>query len=262
MSDRRGAVTALLAQTLLGFPLSTYLLVAGVAAAASVIGGVAGYGTGLLLPLALVPTIGAEATVPVLGVTAIFTNLGRILAFRHDVDWGKTWRLALPAIPGAVLGAAFNTWLSGAGVLIVLGLTLLLMIPLRRVIAARGLALPRSALPLGGFGFGLLTGGTTGAGVILIAILGAAGLAGPALIATDAAISVISGGVKSLTFGALGALTPELFVFAVLIGLVTVPSGFAARAILRILPLKVHAALLDGVVFVGGATLLWRGLMG
>ncbi|MGL4242766.1 MAG: TSUP family transporter, partial [Beijerinckiaceae bacterium] len=122
----------LLALTFLGLPLSTYLIVAVAAALASIIGGVTGYGSGLLLPLVMVPTIGAEATVPVLGVTAIFTNLGRVAAFRPDIDWSKVWRIALPAAPAVVLGAAFNTWLSGRGVLILLGLTLLAMIPLKR----------------------------------------------------------------------------------------------------------------------------------
>ncbi len=251
----------LIAQTLLGIPISTYLLVAVVAAAVSVIGGVAGYGTGLLLPLALVPAIGPEATVPVLGVTALFTNLGRILAFRQEIDWGRTWRLALPALPGVVVGASFNAWLSGPGVLVVLGLTMLLLIPLRRLLARRGMALPAWGVMPAGFVFGLLSGGTAGAGVVLIALLGTFGLVGPALIATDAAISVLTGAVKTLAFGALGALTPSLVVFAVVIGLVTMPGGFAARAILKALPVRVHAALLDGIIVVGAVAFLWRGLL-
>jgi uncharacterized protein len=229
-----------------------------VAAVVSVIAGVAGYGTGLLLPLALVPAIGAEATVPVLGVTALFTNGGRILAFRHDIDWSKVRRLALPALPGVVIGAAFNAWLSGKGVLVVLGLTLLVMVPLRRWIGKQGALLPDWAVTPAGFLFGLLSGGTAGAGVILIAILGTFGLAGPALIATDAAICVVTGTLKTVTFGSLGVLMPPLVVFAVVIGLATMPGGFAARAILRVLPMKVHAALLDGVILLGGAALLWR----
>jgi uncharacterized protein len=254
-------VSALLAQTFLGFPLSVFLTVAAVAAVASIIGGIAGYGTGMLLPLALVPAIGAEATVPVIGVTAIFTNLGRVAAFRHDIDWPLTWRVALPALPAVVLGASFNAWLSGRGVLVLLGLTLLVMIPLRRWIAGSGWRVQPWAIPLIGIVFGLLTGGTTGSGVILIAMLGGLGLGGAAVIATDAVISVITGTVKSLTFGTLGALTPELLVFAVIVGLVTLPSGFAARAILRVLPMKVHAALLDGVIVIGGLSFLWRGMV-
>jgi uncharacterized protein len=253
-------VTALLAETFLGLPLSTYLIVALVAALASIIGGVTGYGSGLLLPLVMVPAIGAEATVPVLGATAIFTNLGRVMAFRPDVDWSKVWRIALPAAPAVVLGAAFNTWLSGRGVLILLGLTLLAMIPLRRVMA--GVVIPSRLIPLAGFVFGLLVGGTSGAGVILIAMLGGLGLAGAALVATDAAVSVVTGTVKTITFGTLGALTPGLFAFAAIIGLATLPGGYAARALVRRLPVRVHAALMDAIIVIGGLTFLWRGIRG
>jgi membrane protein YqaA with SNARE-associated domain len=40
-------------------------LIAAMAAVASIIGGVAGYGTGALMPLVLVPIVGAEPVVPI-----------------------------------------------------------------------------------------------------------------------------------------------------------------------------------------------------
>jgi uncharacterized membrane protein YfcA len=53
------------------------LLVAGIALFASVIGGLAGYGTGALMPLVLVPLVGAEPVVPIIAISSIFTNLSR-----------------------------------------------------------------------------------------------------------------------------------------------------------------------------------------
>jgi uncharacterized protein len=256
------SLTDILAITFLGIPLSSYLLVALAAAGASIIGGVAGYGGGLLLPLVLVPVIGPEATVPVLGVTAIFTNLGRVAAFWKDIDWPLVWRIALPAAPGVVLGASFNAWLSGPGVLILLGLTMLAMLPARRWLEARSLVISLRILPFAGFALGVLVGGTTGSGVIFIGVLSGLGLAGAALIATDAAGSVITGAVKSLTFGTLGTLTPELAVFAIVIGCVTFPAGFVARALLRLIPMKIHTWIMDAVIVIGGLGLLIRGLRG
>jgi len=46
------------------------LLVACVALIASVVGGLAGYGTGALMPLVLVPMIGAEPVVPIIAISA------------------------------------------------------------------------------------------------------------------------------------------------------------------------------------------------
>ena len=62
------------------------LLVACVALFASVIGGLAGYGTGALMPLVLVPLIGAEPVVPIIAISALFTNLSRAAAYLRHID--------------------------------------------------------------------------------------------------------------------------------------------------------------------------------
>jgi hypothetical protein len=60
--------------------LAQLLLVACVALFAAVVGGLAGYGTGALMPLVLVPLIGAEPVVPIIAISAVFTNLSRFSA--------------------------------------------------------------------------------------------------------------------------------------------------------------------------------------
>ena len=65
------------------------LLVAGVALFASVLGGVAGYGTGALMPLILVPMVGAEKVVPIIALAGMLTNTGRVIAFCRHVEWRR-----------------------------------------------------------------------------------------------------------------------------------------------------------------------------
>ena len=80
------------------------LLVAGVALFASVLGGVAGYGTGALMPLVLVPMVGAEPVVPIIALSALFTNTGRALAFRAWSTGGASGivlRRRDPAVPAS-----------------------------------------------------------------------------------------------------------------------------------------------------------------
>ncbi|MDU1672357.1 MAG: transposase, partial [Bradyrhizobium sp.] len=62
------------------------LLVASVALFASIIGGLAGYGTGALMPLVLVPMVGAEPVVPIIAISAILTNLSRVVAYISHAD--------------------------------------------------------------------------------------------------------------------------------------------------------------------------------
>ena len=49
------------------------LLVACVALIGSIVGGVAGYGTGALMPLVLVPIVGPEPVVPIIAISGLLT---------------------------------------------------------------------------------------------------------------------------------------------------------------------------------------------
>ena len=86
--------------------LAQLLLVAVVALFASVVGGLAGYGTGALMPLVLVPLIGAEPVVPIIAISSIFTNLSRFAAYLRYVDR----RRALIVISAAGLTTALGAY--------------------------------------------------------------------------------------------------------------------------------------------------------
>jgi len=80
----------------------------------------------------------------------------------------------------------------------------------------------------------------------------AVGLQGAAVIATDAAISVMIGIGKIGVFGIFGAVTPKVVAVALLIGIVAFPGAFLAKALVERLPVHVHTAILDAVVIGGG----------
>lgn len=232
------------------------LLVAAVTLFASVVGGVAGYGTGALMPLVLVPMVGAEPVVPIIAISALFTNTGRIAAFFREVDF----RRALIVIAGAVLtcmiGAYGYSRLTGVGAALVIGTMLILSVPLRRLARRRDLKLGDRGLAAGAAGYGLLVGGTAGSGVILLTLLMAAGLQGAAVVATDAAITIVVGIVKVSVFGMAGVVTAQVIAFGLLIGIVAFPGGFLAKMLVERMPVHIHTAMLDAVVIVGGLTMI------
>ncbi len=88
----------------------------------------------------------------------------------------------------------------------------------------------------------------------------ATGLEGAAVIATDATVSIVMGVVKLAVFGVAGVLTPTVIVIALLIGLVGFPCTFLAKLIVERLPVHVHTAMLDAVVIVGGAVMIFGAL--
>jgi len=242
------------------FSLLQIALVAGAALFASVIGGVAGYGTGLLLPLVLVPLVGPEPVVPIMAIAAFLINASRVAAFRVAIDWRRAGIVLATAVPACVLGAWFYTLLSAAGTQLIIGAFLIVSVPLRRFLKSRELHLNDAGLAIGGAGFGAITGTAPGTGVILISMLMASGLAGSAVIATDAAISVIAHLVQALVFGVAGVIDAKVVLIALLIGVCSVPGAFLARRIVDRLPVRLHAAVLDGVILIGGVAMVANAL--
>ena len=242
---------------LTGVTLTQLALVGAVALFAALVGGVAGYGTGVLLPLVLVPITGAETIVPIIAITALFTNTSRAIAFRDSIDAPRTLIVLAGSIPTCVLGAYGFTLLSGRGALLLIGLTLMASVPLRRLMHRRGLVVEQRGLAIGAVGYGVLVGGTTGSGVILLAVLMASGLGGAGVIATDAAISIVVGIVKIGVFGIAGIVDSKVMAFALLIGIISMPGAFLAKAFVDRMPVRMHTAILDAVVLGGGAFMMF-----
>ena len=228
----------------------------------AIAGGVAGYGTGALMPLILVPIVGAAPVVPIVAITAMFTNTARVAAFRRALEPRRALIALIAALPTCVLGAWLYTLLTGRGAALVIGSSLIATVPLRRLLKRRGHKLGEKGYAAAAAGWGIVVGGTTGAGVIMLSILMAAGLEGAAVIATDAAISLGMGVVKISVFGIAGVLTPKLFVIALLIGAVAFPSTFLAKLIVERMPVHLHTAMLDAVVIIGGAAMILGGIRG
>ncbi|HLJ01273.1 MAG TPA: sulfite exporter TauE/SafE family protein [Bradyrhizobium sp.] len=236
------------------------VLVAGVALMASVIGGVAGYGTGALMPLVLVPLIGAEPVVPIIAISAIFSNLSRATAYRRHIDRRRAGIVILASAVTTALGAYGYTMLTNAGAAMAIGAMLILSVPLRRFAKRRQIRIQDTGLGLGAIGYGLIVGGTTGSGVILLSLLMASGLEGAAVIATDAVTSLATSIIKISVFGLAGVVTAQVLAFAFLIGAVALPGAFFAKRFVERMPLYIHTAILDAAVITGGLVMISAGL--
>jgi uncharacterized membrane protein YfcA len=233
------------------------VLIVVLAAFSAIAGGVAGYGTGALMPLVLVPIVGAAPVVPIIAISAMFTNSARIVAFRHALEPRRAVIALVCAAPTCVLGAWLYTLLTGRGAALVIGTSLIATVPLRRILKRRGHHLGEKGFAAASAGWGVVVGGTTGAGVILLSLLMATGLEGAAVIATDATVSIVVGVVKLGVFGLAGAITPIVLVIGLLIGCIGFPSTFLAKLIVQRLPVHVHTAMLDAVVIVGGSVMIF-----
>ena len=229
-----------------------------VALAASTLGGLSGFGTGLVLPVFLVPLVGVVNVIPVMAVAMLLNNGSRILAFWQDIQWRQVRRMLVLGLPACVAGAYSYTLLSARWIAVLLGTFLLLSVPLRRLLRRAQLRMSPAAEIAAGGSFGFINGGMTGTGVILISVLMSVGLTGSAIVATDAVISVVMGIAKVLLFSSLAALSLELALIGLLVGLFTAPGAFLARALLKRMPVGIHAWLMEAVVVAGAVALLWQ----
>jgi uncharacterized membrane protein YfcA len=225
---------------------------------ASTLGGLSGFGTGLVLPVFLAPVVGVVNLIPVMAVAMLFNNGSRVVAFWRDVQWTHVWRVLALGLPACAAGAYSYTRLAGDWIAVLLGAFLLASVPLRRLLRRSRLEASPAVEVAAGGGFGFINGGMTGTGVILISLLMSVGVTGSALVATDAVVSVVMGLAKVVLFGTHAALDADLALIGVLVGACTAPGAFLARALLRRIPAGVHAWFMEAVVVAGAAALLWQ----
>ena len=190
----------------------------------------------------------------------MINNASRALAFRRDIEWPHVRRMLMLGLPACLVGAWGYTRLDARWVALLLGVFLLASIPLRRWLQRGSMQLTAKGEVAAGGAFGFIEGGMTGTGVILISMLMAAGVQGPALIATDAVVSTVMSLAKTLLFGGASRLDASLAVTGMLVGLCTAPGAFVARAILTRLPQRLHLRIMEAVVLLGGLGFLWRAI--
>ena len=133
---------------------------------------------------------------------------------------------------------------------------LILSVPLRRLAKRRDIRIGDAGLAASAVGYGVVVGGTSGPGVILLSLLMAAGLEGAAVIATDAVISLATSVVKISVCGLAGVVTAQVLAFALLIGAVAIPGAFLAKTFVERMPVHIHAAILDVAVITGGLVMI------
>src|ERR1700687_1674843 len=150
-------------------PLAQLFLVACVALFAAVVGGLAGYGTGALMPLVLVPLIGAEPVVPIIAISSIFTNTSRFAAYLRYADRRRAGIVIAAAALTTALGAYAYTRLTNIGAALVIGAMLISSVPMRRLLKRRDIKISDTGLAAGSVGYGVVGGGTSRPGAILVA---------------------------------------------------------------------------------------------
>ncbi|HEX9418674.1 MAG TPA: TSUP family transporter, partial [Methylomirabilota bacterium] len=89
--------------------MAGWLILGAAAIVGSTIGGVAGFGTGVIMIPAIAWSVGVKATVPVLTVCMLVGNSARVWFSRHDIVWRVVAAFLVGAVPMTMLGATLYT---------------------------------------------------------------------------------------------------------------------------------------------------------
>jgi uncharacterized protein len=237
-------------------------LLAGVAFVAATVSGMSGVGGGLLLAIFIAPVVGVKAVVPTVGVATLIAHVVRVWVYREGIVWRPALVMLAGALPATIVSARLYVALPAEIIAAILGAFLLASIPLRRLMARRELRFGSRSLGLIGATYGFVAGTTIGGGILVIPALLGAGLAGMALLATDAVIGLSTLIVKTAVFGGFAVLTPRLFLIGCLLGLCMIPGTYFARWLVLRTPLHVHVVAMEAIVVLGACSFLWRALDG
>jgi uncharacterized protein len=237
---------------------STLAAVAALSIGAAIVGGMGGFGTGVILAAALVPLIGVKALVPVMAVAGVIINAGRFWFYRDRLERRMLGVVLVSALPFLVLGTWLYSVLDARSVGTILGSAVIASVPVRRILRKKAVMLRTPGLAIGSGIFGLASGLATGTGVILVSLLLGSGMSGPAVLATDALVSIALDLTKAALFQRFNLLDAQAFFTGVVIGVASIPGSAIAAALVTRLGAKLHVVFIETLIVVGGASMLWH----
>jgi uncharacterized membrane protein YfcA len=234
-----------------------FLLVLALGLIAGTLSGIVGFGSSIIMMPALVIAFGPLQAVPIMAVAAVMVNFSRVVVWWRDVDWRACAVYALTGVPAAALGARTLLVLPPRVVETALGAFFILMIPVRRWLAAHDVRLPLWSLAVIGAVVGFVTGIVVSTGPITAPIFLMYGLTKGAFLGTEAAGSLAVYVSKVSVFRAFGALPLEAIVQGLITGSSLMAGSFVAKRFVLKLDPQRFRLLMDGLMLVSGITMLW-----
>lgn len=233
-----------------------WLVLTAASLVAGTIGGVIGFGSGVIMVPILAWTFGAKAAVPIMAVAALMANGSRVAVWWREVDWAAAAIYSATAIPFAILGASTFLSLNVHAIELGLGVFLLAVVPVRHWLRRANLKLQRWHLALVGAGIGFLTGIVASTGPINAPFFLAYGLSKGAYLSTEALGSVAVGLGKTGTFTFYGAMTLENFLRGIGVGSGLMVGSIAGKRIVMRMDASQFETVMDAVILVAGVLMI------
>ncbi|HET7876559.1 MAG TPA: sulfite exporter TauE/SafE family protein [Methylomirabilota bacterium] len=238
--------------------LGGWLLLAVGAIVASTIGGVAGFGTGVIMIPLIAWTLGVKATVPVLTVAMLLGNSARVWFSRREIERRVVGAFLVGAIPTGMLGAMLYSRIEGEWIGRILGVFLLSAVPLRRWLAARHVRVRLRHFPLVGGAFGFLSSLVGATGPVMSPFFLGYGLRRGAYIATDALCTVGTYVTRGVVFQRYDLMTAPVVAVGLYLGVVMIGGAWVGRRLLDRMSERAFLLVVEILIVAAGLQfLLW-----
>ena len=222
----------------------------------SVIGGVAGFGAGVVLLPLIAWTLGIRATAPVLTVTMLLGNLSRIWWNRGEFDRDVAVRFLAGAIPATAAGAMLYAGVTSTSLRLIIGGFLVAAVPLRRLLQSRYLRVRLVHFPVIGLVFGFLSAIVVSIGPVLTPFYLAYGLRRSAFIATEAVCALAMHLTRGAVFSRYALLGHDTLTVGVVLGSIMFAGSWMGRRLLDRMSDRVFLAVVEALLVAMGLQFL------
>ena len=237
-------------------PASWAILVAA-ALVGSTVGGVAGFGAGVVLLPVLGLVLGVRTAIVTLTLTMLIGNLSRIWWSRADIQWPVVGRYLLGALPGTALGVLLFAGTSSARLSAIVGAFLIAAVPLRRLLLTRHFTVRlRHFGPLGAI-TGLISALVVTTGPMVTPFFLAYGLRRGAFIATEASCALAMHLVRGAGFAKLALVTRETALLGVSLGATMFVGSWLGRRIVDRLSDRAFLGAIESLLILMGLHFLF-----
>jgi uncharacterized membrane protein YfcA len=234
---------------------------AGLLAAAlvgSTVGGVAGFGAGLILLPTLVWAVGVKATIPTLTVAMLLGNLSRLWWSRRELDWAVVGAFLVGAVPAVAVGAVTYAGTKAEWLSRIIGGFLLASVPLRRLLVARNVRVRLLHFPFLGAAFGFLSALVATIGPLVTTFFLGYGLRKGSFLATESFCALGMHLTRAVVFQRYKLLTSETLTVGLVVGAVMFAGSYAGRWIMDRMSERAFLLVIEGLLAgLGAYLLLW-----
>ncbi|MCH8274142.1 MAG: sulfite exporter TauE/SafE family protein [Armatimonadetes bacterium] len=241
----------------------TWIVVIPIVFAAATLGGVLGFGTGVIVLALLTLMVGAAEAIPVLAIAMIFANGSRAFFSWKEIDWKAFIAYGVPGAVSSVLGAEVFLRIEARWLPAIVGALIIAMVPLRRFVKRWNVKAGLVHLPFVALAKGFVSGVGGASGPIAAPFLISYGLVKGAYVATEGLGAMLGHVTRSGTYFFGGALTQEMAWFGLGLGVVMVGGTYVGRKVLDRLDARQFIVVVEGALLAAGvyllASTLWAG---